>query len=153
MDYGTYNAFSAGLWCVSEGVAVRVREFYHSGRDTGRLLTDQDYHDALVKLAEGTPVECVVIDPSAASMIALIRKIGRFRVRRAKNGVLQGICLVSSLLQQGRLLFSPACRNTLREFSLYCWEEDTARDVPRKENDHAMDDIRYFAMTVLGREN
>ena len=151
VDYGTYNAFSAGLWCVAEGKAVRVGEFYHSGRQTGRLLTDQDYHDALVALAGDKPVECVVIDPSAASMIALIRKTGRFRVRRAKNPVLPGICLVSSLLQQGRLLFSPDCKNTLREFSMYCWEDDPSRDVPRKENDHAMDDVRYFAMTVLGR--
>ncbi len=38
------------------------------------------------------------------------------------------------------------CRDSLREFDLYCWEEN--RDAPKKENDHAMDDIRYFAVTV-----
>lgn len=31
-DYGTLNPFSAGLWCVSEGRAVRIREYYYSGR-------------------------------------------------------------------------------------------------------------------------
>ena len=132
-------------------VAVRVKEFYYSGRETGRMMTDEEYADALESLAGDRYIEGVIIDPSAASLIAVLRKRGRFRVRRAKNAVLPGIRLVSSLLQQGRLLFSPACKDTIREFSLYCWEDDESRDAPRKENDHAMDDIRYFAMSVMGR--
>ena len=31
VDYGTRNPFSAGLWCVAGGKAVRIREFYHNG--------------------------------------------------------------------------------------------------------------------------
>ncbi len=130
-------------------VAIRVAEFYYDGRQKGRMMTDEEYHDALEALAGDRPVEFVVIDPSAASFIALLRKRRRFRVRRANNAVLPGIRLVGSLLQQGRLLFDPSCADTIREFSLYCWEEDHSRDAPRKENDHAMDDIRYFAMTVM----
>lgn len=42
------------------------------------------------------------------------------------------------------------CDGAVREFSLYRWADDGARDVPVKENDHAMDDIRYFVSTVLG---
>jgi hypothetical protein len=131
--------------------AVRVREFYYSGRDTGKLMTDSDYCKALLDLAGDKPVEYVVIDPSAASMIAALRQQGQFRVRRARNAVLPGIRLVGSLLQQGRLLVCPCCVDAIREFSLYSWEDDPGRDAPRKENDHAMDDIRYFAMTVLQR--
>ena len=149
VDYGTQNPFSAGLWCVSGGIAYRIREVYYSGRDTGVMRTDEEYYRDLVTLAGELPVEQVIIDPSAASLIALIRRRGRFRVRRAKNAVLPGIQLVASLLQQERLLFHPDCKNTIREFSLYCWEED--RDAPKKENDHAMDDIRYFCMTVMAR--
>lgn len=37
----------------------------------------------------------------------------------------------------------------MREFSLYRWDEGRADDAPVKENDHAMDDIRYFVTTVL----
>ena len=151
VDYGTQNPFSAGLWCVAGGRAVRVREYYHNGRETGRLLTDEDYHDALEQLAGDLPVERVIIDPSAASMVALIRKKGRFRVRKARNGVLPGIRLVGTLLQQGRLQLTPVCKDSIREFSLYCWEDDSARDIPKKENDHAMDDIRYFCMSVMAR--
>ncbi|MBR4016467.1 MAG: PBSX family phage terminase large subunit [Oscillospiraceae bacterium] len=151
VDYGTRNPFSAGIWCVSQGKAVRLREFYHSGRESGRMLTDEEYHDALVKLAGGLPVETVVVDPSAASFIATIRRHGVFSVRKARNDVLAGIHLVSGLMQKEVLQFAPQCKDTIREFSLYRWEENGQTDRVIKENDHAMDDIRYFCATVLHR--
>ena len=39
----------------------------------------------------------------------------------------------------------------LREFELYCWDERAGRDRVKKENDYAMDDMRYFAVD-LARE-
>jgi PBSX family phage terminase large subunit len=150
VDYGTRNPFSAGLWCVTGGKAYRMREFYHDGRTAGKMYTDEEYYRFLEQLAEGYPVEQVVIDPSAASFIAVIRRHGRFSVRKAKNAVLDGIRLVSTLLHANVLQFAPGCKDTLREFSLYTWQEEG--DKPLKENDHAMDDIRYFCATVLSRE-
>ena len=148
LDYGTRNPFSAGLWYVGEGKAWRIDEFYHDGRQTGKLLTDEQYCDALEGLAGDLPIRAVIIDPSAASMIAALRARGRFCVRKAKNGVLPGIRLVQSLLFSNALQISPRCENCIREFSLYRWEEG---DKPLKENDHAMDDVRYFCMTVMKR--
>ena len=150
VDYGTMNPFSAGLWCVSGGRAVRIREYYYCGRERMVCKTDQEYYTALEELAGDLPVEQVIVDPSAASFIALIRSNGRFCVRKARNDVLSGIRLVSSLLQAGRLGFMPCCADTLREFSLYSWMSDGS-DRPIKENDHAMDDIRYFCSTVMRR--
>lgn len=152
VDYGTRNPFSAGLWQVSGGKAWRIREFYHSGRDTGRMLTDEDYCDALESLAGNLPVEQVVVDPSAASFIAAIRRRGRFSVRKAKNDVLPGIRLVATLLKAGLLQFSPQCKDTIREFQLYRWEDAGEKDCVVKENDHAMDDIRYFCASILRRQ-
>ena len=149
VDYGTANPFSAGLWCVSSGKAYRLREFYYDGRKAGRTKTDIEYYEELEKLAGDLTIECVVVDPSAASFIAVIRRAGRFSVRKAKNSVLDGIRMVSSCLQGGLLQFSPDCRDTIREFSLYCWQEQGDR--PVKENDHAMDDVRYFCATILRR--
>ena len=151
VDYGVHNPFSAGLWAVRDGVAVRLREYYHDGRSTGKLMTDEAYHHALCELAGGLPIERVIIDPSAASMIALLRKKKVFRVRRADNRVLPGIRLVGSLLAEGRLLIGSCCKAAIREFSLYVWQDDNARDAPQKQNDHAMDDIRYFCMSVMNR--
>ena len=149
VDYGVQNPFSAGLWCVNGGRAYRVKEFYYDGRKAGRQRTDAQYVSDLEALAGDLPVEAVIIDPSAASLIAALRQRGRFRVRKAKNAVLPGIRLVARLLQEGRLLFAPGCRDAIREFGLYSWEE--GEDRPKKQDDHAMDDIRYFCATVLGR--
>ncbi len=150
IDYGTMNPFSAGLWVVGEGRAVRIREYYYNGRERGNTLTDEEYYEALLELAGDRPIEQVVIDPSAASFIALIRRRGRFSVRRARNEVLEGIRQVSSALQAGKIQVTADCADAIREFSLYRWEEGSV-DRPRKENDHAMDDIRYFCTTILHR--
>ena len=152
VDYGTRNPFSAGLWCVAGGRAVRLREYYHSGRESGTMRTDEEYYREIVKLAGGLPIEQVIVDPSAASFIATIRTRGRFPVRKARNEVLSGIRLVSEMLRAGILQFSTACKDSVREFGLYRWEENGTQDKPCKENDHAMDDIRYFCATVLRRD-
>ena len=152
VDYGTRNPFSAGLWQVTGGKAYRIREFYHNGRESGKMLTDEEYCDALETLAGNLPIEQVVVDPSAASFIAAIRRRGRFPVRKARNEVLPGIRLVASLLKAGVLLIGPDCRDAIREFGLYRWEDSGEKDGVVKEHDHAMDDIRYFCASVLRRQ-
>ena len=155
VDYGTLNPFSAGLWCLIDGKATRIREYYYSGRSHSALKTDEEYYLELEKLAGDLEIEYVIVDPSAASFIETIRRHGRFSVRKAKNDVLSGIRLVSVLLRAGRLLFHESCVDSLREFSLYAWDDKEGKaevDKPLKINDHAMDDIRYFCSTVLRRE-
>lgn len=155
VDYGTLNPFSAGLWCLSDGVATRVKEYYHSGRESSSQRTDEEYYAELEKLAGGLPVECVVVDPSAASFITTIRRHDRFSVRKARNDVLDGIRLVSMLLRAGRIQIHKDCEDAIREFGLYAWDDKEGKaevDKPLKINDHAMDDIRYFCSTILRRE-
>ena len=53
-------------------------------------------------------------------------------------------------MKHGRIVICEGCEDCLREIALYRWSEDGGgRDAPRKENDHAMDDMRYFAATVV----
>lgn len=151
IDYGTYNPFSAGLWCVAEGRAYRVAEYYYSGRN-GSPKTDEEYYTELDRLAGERPVERVIIDPSASSMIETIKRHGRFRVRQADNNVAAGIPRVAALLNVGRIQLHPGCKDAIREFGLYSWDDKAQGDKPIKDNDHAMDDIRYFVNTVLARE-
>ena len=150
-DYGTLNPFSAGLWCVSEGRAVRVAEYYYSGRGSSHMLTDEEYYEQLEKLAGDRYIQAVIVDPSAASFIACIRRHGRFTVRKARNEVLPGIRLTAALLQSGVVKIGAGCVDAIREFGLYRWEEKGEVDRVVKENDHAMDDIRYFCSTVMRR--
>lgn len=161
IDYGTLNPFSAGLWCVSDGKAVRIKEYYHSGRDTKRQLTDEEYHAALEKLIQYTDsegvlqeyeIDRVVIDPSAASFIACMRRHGKFRVKHAVNTVIDGIRNVTSMLNSKRLFIHSSCKDSIKEFKLYSWDDKAQEDKVIKENDHAMDDIRYFVNTILVKE-
>lgn len=148
-DYGTLNPFSAGLWCWDGKTATRVAEYYYSGRQEQRHKTDEDYYTALEQLAGDKPVQAVIVDPSAASFIEVIRRHKRFPVRKAKNDVLAGINTTARFLQDGTIKIHRSCSACIREFGLYRWDEKAETDRPVKENDHAMDDIRYFAYTVL----
>ena len=152
VDYGTLNPFSAGLWYLHKGHAIRVKEYYHSGRNTSKLLTDEEYYGELEKLAGDLDIQAIVVDPSAASFIATIRRHGRFTVRKAKNDVLPGIRITASLLQAGLLKIGEACEDAIREFGLYRWDDKGETDRVIKENDHAMDDIRYFCATIMRRD-
>lgn len=150
IDYGTVNPFSAGLWCVSGGKAYRVQEYYFDSRAQHRQHTDDEYYAALEELAGSHVIEAVVVDPSAASFIELIRRKGRFAVRKAKNEVLDGIRLTARLLGEGKLQIGAGCKDAIREFGLYVWDEKAVgEDRPLKTNDHAMDEIRYFCATIL----
>lgn len=151
VDYGTLNPFSAGLWCLKDGVATRIREFYYSGR-AGRQLTDSEYYEELDELAGGLPIERIVIDPSAASMITEIIRRDKYPVIKAVNDVIPGISYTAALLQAGRIKIGSLCKDAIREFGLYRWDEDSPTDKVIKEDDHAMDDIRYFCYTILRRE-
>lgn len=149
-DYGTVNPASFGLWGESGGRWYRLREYYHDSRSRGFQQTDEEYCDALEELAGDLPVEAVVVDPSAASFIQCLRRRGRYTVVPAKNNVVDGIRVVGAALKAGKLLFHKSCIDCIREFSLYRWDLNAPGDTPRKENDHAMDDMRYFAVRVLG---
>lgn len=152
VDYGTLNPFSAGVWCVDGDKAVRIAEFYYDGRKTQRLMTDEEYYDELVKLADNHNIRYIVVDPSAASFIECVRRHGKFIVRNAKNDVLNGIRITANMLEKKQVLIHRSCKDSIREFRLYRWDEKSAIDKPIKENDHAMDDIRYMCNTVLQRE-
>ena len=153
-DYGTLNPTSAGLWYLQpDGHAIRLREYYYDGRKTKTPRTDEEHYAALKQLAGDVAdkVRAVIVDPSAASFIECIRRHGLFRVWQADNSVLNGIRDTSSLLQMQYLHICDNCTDIIREFSLYRWDESAAEDRPIKENDHAMDDMRYFVRTAMTR--
>lgn len=151
-DYGIVNPTSCGLWGEYEGVWYRLDEYYFDSRSEGYSRTDDEHYEALSELIGDREVSCVTVDPSAASFITLIRKRGAYKVIPAKNNVVDGIRRTSTALKRGDVKICTSCRNAIREFSLYRWGEGGSVDVPVKENDHAMDDIRYFVTTVLATD-
>ena len=73
------------------------------------------------------------------------------KVKKAKNDVLDGIRFVGNLLNLGLLLFSENCKETIKEFGSYIWDDkalERGEDKPVKQHDHCMDAVRYFAYTI-----
>lgn len=159
VDYGTMNAFSAGLWEKYGSVWYRTRHYYYSGRDSGVQKTDEEYGEALDKLIEDIMSKRekdqglylkkmeTIIDPSAASFIALLRKKKWYKVTPADNAVLDGIRETASAMQLGKIKISPSDTDWIKEAQGYVWDEKSNEDKPIKVNDHAMDDTRYFVKT------
>ena len=155
VDYGTRNPTVFLLWrrAAAGGRWVCLREYYWDGRRNQRQKTDGEYADDLLDLLGGVVPRGVVVDPSAASFLTELRRRG-LPVLAGDNRVADGIRAVGELLQRGELVFAPACANTVREFRSYVWDERGSAlgvDRPVKENDHCMDAVRYFVMTVVKR--
>ena len=149
-DYGTVNPTSMGLWGRCGGVWYRVKEFYFDSRVQQRQMTDAEYADALQELAGERKIASVIVDPSAASFMEVLRRRG-WQVRKAENDVLRGIRLTSDCLKSGKIVLCEGCTDCLRAMEEYVWDLSSGqKDRVRKEHDHAMDDMRYFVSTVLG---
>ena len=152
VDYGTANPTSFGLWACKEGIWYRVEEYYYDSRAEGRQKTDAEYLEDLKALAAGREIERVIVDPSAASFIECVRRAG-FAVTRTDNRVSDGLRVTADLLKRRKIVICRSCTNCLREMAGYVWEGGE-HDAPRKEKDHAMDEMRYFAMSLArGRQS
>lgn len=167
LDYGTSNPFAALLWERYGGRWDATHELYYSGRDSGVQRTDDEYLTMLEGLIEdikpsliysgtdvwGQRVEQVervpvIVDPSAASFIALLRQSKWFRPIPADNDVLNGIRNTSTAMERGLIRVHTRCENWQREAQSYVWDTRSVKDQPVKEFDHLMDATRYFVSTM-----
>lgn len=148
-DYGTVNPASFGLWGLNCETWYRIKEYYFDSKQMGFQRTDEEHYTELERLCSEKNISSITVDPSAASFIEVIRRHQKFNVIPAKNNVLDGIRETAAALKDGRIVICQNCRDTIREFGLYRWCSSSINDCPIKENDHAMDDIRYFVTTIL----
>lgn len=152
-DYGTQNATVFLLWQGSGEKWCCIDEYYYSGREEETQKTDNAYADDLARFISDREIESIVIDPSAASFITLLKERG-FRVRKARNDVLDGIRYTGTQLNMGNITFLKKCKNTIQEFGSYVWDSkacERGEDKPLKQHDHAMDAVRYFCFTIMYR--
>ena len=151
IDYGTMNAFAALLWEKHGLIWYGTREYYYSGRTEQKQKTDEDYGKDIDAWCADIQTEgklATIIDPSAASFIALLRKRGeRYKVIPADNDVADGIRETANALENGYIKISPKLKCWKEEAGGYCWDKDAIDDRPVKENDHLMDAMRYFVKT------
>ena len=167
LDYGTSNPFAALLWENRRGVWCAPNELYYSGRDTGVQKTDDQYMKMLEEFVKPilkyryiermdpwtgkTEIDFeripVIIDPSAASFIALLRQSEIFRPIQANNEVINGIRKTFTAIERGIIRVHARCKNWKNEAQSYIWNPDSVEDAPIKENDHLMDATRYMVNT------
>ena len=152
IDYGTQNATVFLLWAKYEENWYCIDEYYYSGRDESKQKSDDKYLKDLNYFVEGKKVK-IIVDPSAASFIALLRENG-YKVIKAKNNVIDGIRATQTAMNEGKIYFSSNCKNLFAEFASYIWDEkaaDRGEDKPIKQHDHACDALRYFVYTILNK--
>lgn len=152
IDYGTVNPCAMELWTIYNGVAYLVKESYYDSRQPGHIQrTDEEHYAELERLIGDRKIDKIIIDPSAASFKATIRKHGKFSVWDAQNDVINGIRFTATALKSGRIKIHSSCVDCIREFKSYMWDSDATEDAVIKENDHAADSVRYLSYTVLSR--
>lgn len=165
LDYGTSNPFAALRWEKRGGVWYAPNELYYSGRDTGIQKTDMEYlsmlqnfcSDIITHNHENPTVNAwgeriyekipVIVDPSAASFIALLKQSSDFKPVSANNDVINGIRETSTAISTDKIKVHRRCTNFIKEAQSYIWDEDAEVDKPVKEYDHLMDSMRYFVKT------
>lgn len=166
IDYGTMNAFAAILWCKRAGIWYAEREYYYSGRTTGIQKTDQEYSDDLDEWISDIWQEIrmhpitgdffgvsyskikTIIDPSAASFIACLKKNDWSKVRPADNAVADGIRETAVAMQTGKIKILRSLDAWKKEAGGYVWDDKSEEERPIKVDDHLMDSMRYFVKTM-----
>lgn len=152
IDYGTLNAFAALLWGKYGGVWYAVDGYYYSGRDEGQQLTDEEYGQKIDsrfgQYSNDYEKMKVIIDPSAASFITLMKKKKKYKVIPADNAVIDGIRETATAMQTGLIKISPEIKEWRTEAAGYVWDDNPVEDRPVKVNDHYMDSMRYFVKTA-----
>lgn len=108
-----------------------------------RRCTVNDHSAAAQDLVERWGPGTVFCDPAEPGNIEQFRRDG-LTVRKANNDVTPGIQHVSSL--QDDLVVARNCQAVRNEFAQYQYKDDDSDDVV-KQNDHAMDALRYALYT------
>ena len=143
IDFGYTNPFVALWGSVDEDGRLHIYDEHYKRREL------MEYHAEQI-LSRGE-CEWYVADHDAQDVAEL--RAYDIPTAPAKKAVLAGIQKVMSRLivqpdGRPRLTIHPRCVNLLREIGTYRWREQSSKEEPVKENDHAMDALRYMVMQL-----
>lgn len=155
VDYGTTNPCSFVLLGIDHSKNPNYwveSEYYFDSRNAQRQKTDSEYAEDLRGFIGQRNIKGIYLDPSAVSFRMELRKQGVTNLFEAKNEVLDGVNFVRALLWNGSLKICKGCTNLIKEFQSYVWDikaSQRGEDKPKKENDHALDALRYVVFSHL----
>ena len=157
-DYGTANPTAVLIIGHNRKLDTFdvLDEYYWDSRKMERQKTDDEYVRDISAFAAGYRVKTAFFDPSAASLIAALRRSRVFpRLFQADNAVLDGIRFTSMLFSMDRIRIRDSCRNLIRELQSYSWDEEKSEregvDAVVKADDHTCDALRYFCYSEVHR--
>lgn len=144
VDVGTRNPTCIlTMRYASDGRIHVEREVYRRGMSSDEIV------EAIESEYVRANPDAVLLDPSANDYILALNRRG-YPARKANNDVTYGIGLVTTALADG-MTISPSCVNLISEIESYHFPDNHGRDdKPVKENDHAMDALRYGIATEAG---
>ena len=148
-DYGTHNP-CVFLKCYDTGDVIYIDEcYYYDGRANQKEKTDEEYCNDM-KDFQGDTMSEIIVDPSATSFIAALRKRG-YIVKEANNEVLNGIRRCATLFNLKKLKVNKDnCKPLINELYSYSWDDKKqGEDKPIKVNDHRVDAMRYLINTKI----
>lgn len=171
VDYGTGNATVFELsFSDSHGNVYLVDEYYYAGRLEAQeennydlQKTDLEYTEDMrefinshTSLTGRTYREIpIIVDPAANSFKLQLRRY-HMKTKNAKNDVLFGIRIVSTLFKQRKLKISTKCVKLLEEIHTYQWDtkkQMQGLDCPLKRNDHCVDAMRYVVLSFMRKND
>jgi PBSX family phage terminase large subunit len=157
IDYGTQNPM-AFIDVYDDGVTLWFdKEYYYSGRTENAQKTDAQYGDDLEEFIGNNDIgqlrttSGIIIDPSAASFKAECNQ-RHIRTRDADNSKLDGIRMMSNMIQKRLIRVHKRCVNFRLEIASYVWDDKQGKngeDVPLDDNNHLMDCSRYLVKTII----
>ena len=151
IDFGYTNPFTTSLWYIDkEGIAYLARQIYM----TRRIVAD--HAPKIKEMTKDLKIEAWITDHDAEDRATLDKELD-IKTKPAYKAVITGIEAVKKRLQDKRLFFvrgalletdedrerRKRATSTIDEIAGYRWS-DKKQDTPVKENDHGMDDLRYF---------
>ena len=119
-----------------------IDEYYKTGKITAEIIEKCKFYQNKYNVRLWYP------DPAEPDRLEEMKKAGLFPrdVNKGKGSVSLGIDKVRSFIKTNQLKIFSTCKYIIDEFNIYCYAED-GDDEPIKENDHALDALRYALMT------
>jgi PBSX family phage terminase large subunit len=124
---------------------IRIDNDRHYWIDMEFYKTQQST-EQIIQWAQITRASEVYPDPAEPDRLEEARKAG-LNVRDVSKEIEAGISKIQELFKQNRIHIHPECKNLIWELETYSYPEKKAEkneaEIPIKENDHALDEIRY----------
>ena len=158
IDPGLNNPLSAHWYAVDfDGTVYVIAEHFEAGRDI-------DYHaERITSISDGLGwhrdsggrVAALIDSAANQRTLASVKSVSELFYERGiavsprvNKDLFSGIQQVKSYLKvnngKPKMYIFSCCENLIRELKTYRWGEG---DLPKKTDDHALDELRYYLMT------